>query len=353
MRLSALDTALIATIYDPPRARRPWILKDVLPEGATRYYSLARWALVDALRACGVAFGDRVLLPAMICKEVLASISVLGATPAFYPVSRQLRASFTAGAMSPAKAIVAVNYFGFPQELEVFRQYCARTGAALIEDNAHGLLSRDGNGQLLGSRGDAGLFSFRKTIAVPDGGALVLNGQRDMPSSVDAPAVNANGGGYRLKQAFRRVSRGLGPARTLKTIGAVRQMRQSFTGEAVPRSAADAETRIPLAPNPRALISSRLRVADPELESQRRRALYDLAGQIVETMGASPVFPQLPQNVAPYGFPVFASTARAPGIVADLARHGLPLTQWPDLPASVAPSAAVHYRELFVVPFLW
>jgi len=313
---------------------------------------LARWALVDALRVCGVESGDRVLLPGLICREVLASVTVLGATAAFYPVSPQLRPSCRADDMAEAKAILAVNYFGFSQDLAVFRQYCQRTGAALIEDNAHGLLSRDTDGEWLGSRGDAGLFSFRKTVAVPDGGALVLNRGR-MPEAEDLPEVSGVGSRYRVKQLLRRVARPLGPIGAGKAVGGIRRVRRLLTGRAVPASAADAETRIPLPPNPCALIGRAISVAEPESESRRRRALYDLAGRVVAGSGAVPVFPQLPPNVVPYGFPIFASPLQASRIAVDVSRCGLQLSHWPDLPVAIESSAPAHYRELMVLPFLW
>src|SRR5437867_12893465 len=111
MALSTVEAALVSTIYAPPRAHQPWMLRDILPRGATRYYSLARWALVDALQTCAVGVGDRVLVPGLICREVLASLNLVGATAVFYPVTRQLRASVAADAMEPAKAVLAVNYF--------------------------------------------------------------------------------------------------------------------------------------------------------------------------------------------------------------------------------------------------
>ena len=350
---SAADVALVSTIYDPPRARRPWMLKDVLPEGATRYYSLGRWALVDALRACGVGRGDRVLVPGLICREVLASISFLDAIAEFYPVSSRLCAGFSAADLIDAKAVLAVNYFGFPQELEVFRNYCERTGAALIEDNAHGLLSRDENGQLLGSRGDAGVFSFRKTIAVPDGGALVLKDHVEMPSGADLRAANNPGPRYTLKQTFRRVAGQLGPLRTHRAIGGLRQFRRAITGDALPVGAPDAEIRIPAAPNPSAILARAIAVAEPDLEVRRRRALYELTGRVITQSGAVPVFPCLPPKVVPYGFPIFVSHPNLSGTVAAAARYGFQLSRWPDLPAAIAADAPEHYRHLMVLPFLW
>ena len=353
LRLSAADAALVTTIYDPPRSRQPWMLTDILPAGATRYYSLARWALVDALRACDVGAGDRVLVPALICREVLASIHHLGATAAFYPVSPQLCAAFGSSVPGDAKAVLTVNYFGFPQPLDVFRRYCERTGAALIEDNAHGLLSRDDEGRLLGSRGDAAIFSFRKTIAVPGGGALVLNGGRTLPAASTLSPGGSPGVRYRVKQAVRRAAERLGPVASLRSIAAARRLRGAITGHSLPSSPPDAETRIPAAPSPPALIQRPLAVAEPALEAQRRRALFALAGRIVAAVGARPVFPHLPQHVVPYGFPILASPAQVQGLTAHLARHGLPLAQWPDLPLATASSAPEHYRQLLVVPFLW
>jgi hypothetical protein len=51
----------------------------------------------------------------------------------------------------------------------------------LIEDNAHGLYSKDLSGNPLGSVGDIAIFSFTKSLPTTDGGALVIN--------------HANGGG--------------------------------------------------------------------------------------------------------------------------------------------------------------
>ena len=70
-------------------------------------------------------------------------------------------------------------------------------------------------------------------------------------------------------------------------------------------------------------------------------------------VGAVPVFPRLPANVVPYGFPMFVSPAQVPRVTAEVGRFGLQLSQWPDLPGAVAPSAQEHYRALIVLPFLW
>jgi len=353
VHVSAVDLALVNTIYSPTRARQPWILQDVLPEGATRYYSLARWALVDALRTYGVGPGDRVLVPGLICREVIASISLLGATAVFYPVSRDLCAELSADDLGQVKAVIAVNYFGFPQDLGVFRDYCQNTGAALIEDNAHGFLSRDEHGQLLGSRGDAGVFSLRKTIAVPDGGVLVLTGDRGMPKTLVSRKANAGSARYRLKQAFRRMAGRLGPRRTHRVISGTRQLRCVLAGDGHPAGAQDAEIRIPIGPSASSLFVHPLSVAEPSVEVHRRRALYELADRITGAIGAVSVFPCLPSNVVPYGFPMFVSQARLVETIAEVERYGFQISKWPELPTAVATEAPEHYRYLMVLPFLW
>jgi hypothetical protein len=349
MALSEAEAALVSSIYDPPRTRHGWMLRDVLPPGPTRHYSLARWALVDALRVCGVGRGDRVLVPGLVCREVLASLHAIGAVAAFYRVSRQLTVGVAGDVGRSAKAALAVNYFGFPQRLDVFTE----AGSAVIEDNAHGFLSCDEAGRLLGSRGDVGIFSFRKTIAVADGGALVVNGARQLPSGPEMVPIDRLDVRYRAKQALRRVGGRCGPVRARQAIERVRRLRRAITGSALPSSSLDAEERIPLPPNPSSSLGRPITVADPAAERDRRRRLYDLAGQLVAKVGGVPVFPDLPPHVVPSGFPVFAAGDQAEEIAGRLADDGLLLTRWPDLPVDIACDAPDHYRQLMVVPFLW
>ena len=140
--------------------------------GQVRYYSLARYAMIEALSLAGVGNGSCVLLPEFLCRDMLAPLHLLGARVCWYPVASNLQAATNPADWPKADVVLAVNYFGFPQDLESFRIYEARTGALIIEDNAHGYLSRDQTGNLLGCRTGLGLFSFRKTLRIPDGGAL-------------------------------------------------------------------------------------------------------------------------------------------------------------------------------------
>ena len=168
---------LIKSIYAPLKKsiRGPWPLSGVFQHDRVYYYSFGRHALHQALRSGGVVSGDVVLMPELICRDLLSAVNALGATVKYYSVGRDLQFNDDLKTLPHAKAIVAVNYFGFPQDLGPFRQYCEKNESLLIEDNAHGFLSHDENFNLLGTRGDVGVFSLRKTLPLYNGAALVVN----------------------------------------------------------------------------------------------------------------------------------------------------------------------------------
>jgi dTDP-4-amino-4,6-dideoxygalactose transaminase len=133
--------------------------------------------LLAALRAFGVRAGDRVALPAYVCDSVVAPLTTLGAVPVFYSVSSELRpdmALLQAIIDAGVKAVVAIHYFGFPAPgLAEMRGATTTAGVPLIEDCAHALYSRNADGPL-GEGADAAVFSFRKTLPVPEGGMVVF-----------------------------------------------------------------------------------------------------------------------------------------------------------------------------------
>jgi dTDP-4-amino-4,6-dideoxygalactose transaminase len=151
-----------------------------LPQGNRLSTANGRSALLAALQAFGVKAGDRVALPAYVCDLVVAPLTVLGATPAFYSVSSELKpdmASLHAILNEGVAAALAIHYFGFeaPGIAEI-RGASAAAGVKLIEDCAHALYSQGVDGPL-GEGADAAIFSFRKTLPVPEGGMVVFRGE--------------------------------------------------------------------------------------------------------------------------------------------------------------------------------
>ena len=70
------------------------------------------------------------------------------------------------------QAILAPHYFGFPANIKSLVSLCKIYDVAVVEDCAHSFLTKIDD-QPVGSFGDIAIFSMRKTLAIPDGGALV------------------------------------------------------------------------------------------------------------------------------------------------------------------------------------
>jgi perosamine synthetase len=74
------------------------------------------------------------------------------------------------------RAIVAVDIFGYPCELDALRDICARHDIALVEDACEALGARY-RGRLLGSHGHPTTFAFypNKQMTTGEGGAVTTN----------------------------------------------------------------------------------------------------------------------------------------------------------------------------------
>jgi hypothetical protein len=348
MAITKAEDRLCASVYRPPEAETGWTLESLLGGRACRYFSFGRRALAAALRLAGVGAGDAVALPSFICRDVLAALHACGAVPCFYEVGEDLGLAGRVGSLPSCAAVIAVNYFGFPQALAPFRDYCRRTGAVLIEDNAHGLFSRDEEGTLLGIRGDIGIFSLRKTLPLPNGAALVVNdtARGFTPASQEPFETGPASMRVQLKQWVRHAVPVIGPRFLHRFLELTRRLDMNGN--------AQAEQSLPEPACPCAALSRPLK-ADIAQETARRRALYGwVAGRLREAgLSLTPVFPDLPDWVVPYGYPFYAHRGEFVKARAVLGAWGLDCVTWPDLPDAVRRNAGVHYTTLRFVSFLW
>ena len=322
-----------------------------------RYYAYARQALVEALRLANVVAGDEVLVPALICKDVLSSIHTVGAKPVFYQVDKTL-APVSLPHTPAIKAVIAVNYFGFPQDLETFFDYCKKFSVKLIEDNAHGYLSANSDGVLLGNRAPLGITSIRKTIRIPDGARLhVSDSQLSELSSVQLPpqlSLNKKplGVRYFLQNRFSRVERltGLPFLRWARSI--VRLRRFVSTGEFISTSSTLAETEVVIPVGPRDSSMKKIQKLKDDVEAKRRTKLYERVNSAVSNLEIDPVHGRLPKNCTPYGFPFFGNEEAAKKVRRLVNSFGVEVIRWPDLPEAVLLDAPDHYSNLWFVNFL-
>jgi len=342
----------LTSVYAPPAAERGWRLEEFYPGAVIRFYSFGRRALAAGLEVLG-ARGQPVLLPEFVCRDLLSSLDAAGARAVYYPVRRDLRPATPPDRWPQACAALAVDYFGFPQDLEPFRAYAERTGATLIEDNAHGLFSRDEAGAALGLRADLGLFSLRKTLLLPNGAALMVPEDGTLTVPEQSAFSDDPTGRSRGKQALRAVARRFGPRAALRGLELLRGMRGVLKGSRIPLPAADAERVLPEPALPCRELEEPLRAGSPYAEVARRRELYSLVDAQARRAGAEPVFERLPENAAPYGYPFRARPERLPAVLSALAELGLEPLTWPDLPDALAASAPEYYRDVRLVHFLW
>jgi dTDP-4-amino-4,6-dideoxygalactose transaminase len=158
-----------------------------LDEPGSAIYSRARHALANGVRALGLGKEDAVLTPAYHCGAEVEALVRGGVNCTFYDVTSSLEPDETEveRLLTPnTRALFLIHYFGFPQNMRHWRQWCDERRLLLLEDVAHGWLSGWEDGPL-GSVGDLAVFSLAKSAGFPDGGVLRL-------AAKEAPAARGN-----------------------------------------------------------------------------------------------------------------------------------------------------------------
>jgi perosamine synthetase len=130
------------------------------------------------MRLAGVGPGDEVITSPYSFVASANCAIYEGATPVFAdidPKTFNLDPAVVEAAITPrTKAIVAVDIFGYPCELDELRAICDRHGLALVEDACEALGARY-KGRPIGSHGHPAVFAFypNKQVTTGEGGAVV------------------------------------------------------------------------------------------------------------------------------------------------------------------------------------
>lgn len=349
--------SLVKSIYVPV-----WVsssstpLVELIQHNRIYFYSYGRHALYQGLKICGVGKGDAVLLPELICRDLLSSIHSLGAVVKYYPIGPDLQISCDPENLPPSKAIVAVNYFGFPQHLEPFQKYSALNGSLLVEDNAHGFLSRDDKFRFLGTRGDLGVFSLRKTLPLYNGAALVLNHSE---KCVSGPVCFSDDGvdasfGFKVREGIRSTVPYFGTILPTVFTRATRKIRKLKTGHEILPSLPEAEQILPAETRPWQYLEDVLCHFDFDHEVKRRQELFRKIHSFMRNLPLTPVFGELPGYVAPYVYPFFCDPADVAMVKNKLCKYGLECFPWPELPDEISSRPCPeHYSRILGVKLLW
>ena len=132
----------------------------------------------------GVGAGDEVITSPYSFVASANCAIYEGATPVFAdvdPVTLNLDAgAVTALVTERTKAVVAVDIYGYPCELDELRAVCDRHGLALIQDACEALGARY-RGEPVGSHGPAAVFAFypNKQITTGEGGMVTTHSEEE------------------------------------------------------------------------------------------------------------------------------------------------------------------------------
>lgn len=144
-----------------------------------RYFYFCRNAIWLAVKMLGLV-GREILVPAYHHGVEVEALVDAGAVPRFYRVDAGWGVDLedVERQLSPRTgALYLIHYAGFPGPTDAMRGLADAHGLPLLEDCALSLLSSDGD-RPLGSTGDVAFFCLYKTLPLPHGGAMVVNGAR-------------------------------------------------------------------------------------------------------------------------------------------------------------------------------
>ena len=316
-------------------------LSNLAPYHDIYFYPLARLALKDFFLK-QVKAGDTVLVPSFICKDILPSFSELNIKIEYFHLNEDLSPLFPE--TTKAKALIMVNYFGFDCYLRAYQEMAKKHQLILIEDNAHGFLSQDHEGRWLGTRTDIGLMSFRKTITLPHGAALLVRKDyRATPSFIELPKIHLPLS-FKLKQVLAYFA---GPKliqNLAQIIRLIRHLRsQDITDGSIKNPVYTTQYDV----------QKLIETVDWKHERLKRQELYKWCHDLLKKFNVTPVFNQLNSNCAPYTYAFHAKLEQINEIQTHLQKHQLEIFSWPDLPAEIVDKAPSHYKNVYCVRFVW
>ncbi|HSQ81018.1 MAG TPA: DegT/DnrJ/EryC1/StrS family aminotransferase, partial [Casimicrobiaceae bacterium] len=334
-------------------------LPSILDRDDVVFTTSGRAAIALALRALGIGRGDRVLVPTYHCPTMIAPIVAVGAEPVFFPIDATgapATAALDDHQMQGVRAMIAAHYFGLPQPMAAIRRFCDRHGIALIEDCAHALFGMS-DGRPVGRWGDYAIASLTKFLPVVDGGCLVgSRGTDDVPRLGHQPfafKVKSFANALELGVTHRRVA-GLntllgGVFTAMAKLRCRRYEPESAECDAEPTDVAgkwlaDFAPGSPIGNAASPWARWIAHHAHRERIVATRRRNYALLARLVASIpGVRALRPILPDDAAPYVFPLWVDRPEA--VYQEVRRAGVPVFRWDELWPSSPDLAGDFGRE--------
>ena len=322
---------------------------------SVRYFYFARNAVWLTVKMLGLDKGE-VLMPSYHHGVEVEAVIDAGATPRFYRVGSRWDVDLedVERRIGPkTRALYLIHYAGFPGPAAELRRIADKHGLPLIEDCALSLLSSDGTVPL-GSTGDVGIFCLYKTLPVPNGGAMVINGPRQysVPEPPAPPATSTfshtmgsllqnlelRGGsvGRTLRAAIRGVGRGTVKAASIERVATG---TQHFNRSHVDLGMSPLTRRIALAQDLASVVE------------KRRRNYFYLLARLRDV--SPPLFNQLAPGVCPLFYPMVVENK--PALLENLRGRGIDAIDFwkyfhPACDATQFPEVAQLRRTILEIP---
>ena len=318
------------------------------------FFVYGRYALVEAFKRAGVVRGSAVLLPAYHCRTIVESVLYLGAEARFYPMTADLRPDFSAMqdlvADGAVRTLLLTHYFGFANALAEARQFCEKHEMALIEDCAHAFYGEH-EGQVLGTGGHISVASAWKFLPLRDG--AVLRDNTGMTAAMDLKRQPMED---EIKAMVSILQDGI-KARLNKTalpeVDVERLNRRALEiAAAIPQRAEKEDVQfLPGLVEMAGLATSHWMVehaAHDQVMRRRRENYQHWQAGVQGLQGVQPLFPELPDGVVPYAFPLLTD---AGGLVFHaLKLAGIPIWRWEDVAKTECPVSLDYRLRLLQLP---
>lgn len=290
---------------------------------SARYFYFCRNAVWLAVKMLNLV-GKEVLVPAYHHGVEVEALIDAGAVPRFYRVGARWDVDLedVERQITPnTRALYLIHYAGFPGPTAAMRELADRHGIPLLEDCALSLLSSDGD-LPLGSTGDLAFFCLYKTLPVPNGGAMVINGPKhySVPEPPSPPWTSTFS--HTASSLLQNLElRGGRVGRWVR--GAIRSMgRNTVQAAQIERVATGTQhfnrAHVDLGMSP---ITLRLALAEDlqTVVEHRRRNYFLLLGALRSV--SQPLFNQLPPGVCPLFYPLVVEDKA--GVMARLREQGI------------------------------
>jgi hypothetical protein len=324
-----------------------------IDKDASYWFSRSAWSLyaISKFRMISQSKDKvNVWMPDYFCNESIEQIRTLNVEVFFYPVSLEgmpnIAECSEAMSISIPDIILFVHYFGAPTYSEGLCELAKKYNAWLVEDAAHCLAPENG----IGKHGDFVLYSPHKTLAVPDGGLLLI--RENGPNNISKHfliehgfdelyfAIIRNGKLLNIapyKWLLKRILQKIGVSYNYSVSGfydhPVKQNKKDFQSPKMSRLA---------------IILLSIVALDLRKESNNRKNNQNAWNSILDAVSTITLSkPKI--NYTPYlSIFVGGDSTSVKNEFNRLQRAKLPVSTWPDLPPEVVSNSKNHENAIIM-----